>query len=195
MMKIKESILGFAIIILGGCVSDSDLMVIQSQMTVLNSKVDTIQKKFDSLQNELNFVKKQRVIRLPTGAPTKNQARNTTKPTYIITVEESHFNAAKSAYQSGDAQSAIRAFEQFNTTYPNSKYHSDVLYNLGEANYTVRDYQRAQEVLEELIYQTPSSKSNPKALGLLRKVYQAQGENAKIAKLQDFINNMNTPTL
>lgn len=179
--------------LLTGCVSSSDFAVVQSQVNRLNAQVTTMESTVATLQEELAVVKGQRVVRLPTGAPTVTRARSTQQPDYAISEEQKLFESAVGLYKSGNAQAAIQQFERFNTIHPNSRYHSEVLYYLGDASYTMRDYNRAQSVLEELVYQTPMDKVNPKAVDLLGKVYQARGESAKIQELKSFVQSLQKP--
>ena len=176
---------------LGGCYSNNDFAVMQSQINRLNAQLSDVENSVALLKSGLAKVKKQRVVKLPTGAPKEIRERGRQQPIYQ-SEEQQLFDMALSTYKAGNPQAAIRQFERFNNTYPNSKYHADVLYYLGDASHTVRDDERAQQVLEELIYQKPISQVNPKALTLLEKVYQARGEDIKIQELQGF---MRTPTL
>ncbi len=186
----KKQIIILTATLLGGCVSNSDFSALQSRVNRLNAKVSTMENQMATLQQELVVVKGQRVVRLPTGAPTKTRARNTEKPNYAMSEEQQLFNRAMTMYQSGDAQAAIAQFERFNTIHPNSKHHNDVLYYIGNASYAIRDYNRAQQVLEELVYQTPMEQVNPKAIALLEKVYVARNASEKIQELKSFVQSL-----
>ncbi len=61
--------------VLGGCVSDSEFATMRSRVGTLNNKVNTLENDLVSVKEELAVVKGQRVIRLPTGAPTETQNR------------------------------------------------------------------------------------------------------------------------
>lgn len=210
---------------LGGCVSGSDFAQVQSEVSSLRGQVSQLETQVNVLQEELSVVKGQRVVRLPTGAPLQTRPRKSTPPAYqqprvsdaqttqtaavnpvpatatttaaepAPTSEEGQYNAAIQTYRSGNAKAAIGQLEQFNADYPNSRYQSDVLYYLGEANYTVRDFSRAQAVLEELVYQTPLTEINPKAPDLLRKVYQAKGQSAKVSELNRHLDSLRNPVV
>lgn len=188
----KTTLMMTAVGLLSGCVSDSDFTALQSQVNRLNAKLNTTENQLQSLQQELTVVKGQRVVRLPTGAPMAKRQRNTQQPDYAVSEEQRLFNAALASYKGGNIQSAIQQFGQFSQQYPNDKNYADALYYLGEANYTIRDYQQAQQVLETLVYQTPSTQLNPNAVALLEKVYRARGESAKLNELKRFRQNLNS---
>lgn len=188
----KTTLMMTAVGLLSGCVSDSDFTALQSQVNRLNAKLSTTENQLQSLQQELTVVKGQRVVRLPTGAPMAKRQRNTQQPDYAVSEEQRLFNAALASYKGGNIQSAIQQFGQFSQQYPNDKNYADALYYLGEANYTIRDYQQAQQVLETLVYQTPSAQLNPNAVALLEKVYRARGESAKLNELKRFRQNLNS---
>lgn len=187
----KMTLMMTAVGLLSGCVSDSDFTALQSQVNRLNAKLSTTENQLQSLQQELTVVKGQRVVRLPTGAPMAKRQRNTQQPDYAVSEEQRLFNAALASYKGGNIQSAIQQFGQFSQQYPNDKNYADALYYLGEANYTIRDYQQAQQVLETLVYQTPSTQLNPNAMVLLEKVYRARGESTKLNELKRFRQNLN----
>lgn len=185
MKQYKQITMSVVLLWLAGCASDS-------QLEALTSRVHSMESQLSSLKNELASVKAQRVVRLPTGAPLKTRERSSASPAFQAVDEDSQFQSAVGTYKSGDVDAAINQFEQFNNTYPNARHHAEVLFYLGQANYTIRDYPRAQLVLEELIYQTPNNQVNPQALDLLRRVYQAQGKTAKLSELDGFLNNINS---
>ncbi len=180
----------FVATVLGGCVSNDDLSGLQSQVSRLDSQVASLKSTVSVLQNELAVVKGQRVVRLPTGAPTKTRKRSAEQPSYAVSDEQKQLDSAIAMYKSGDIKSAVSQLEQFNVNYPNSKHHGDVLYYLGSAYYTLRDYNRAQQVLEELVYQSPMNQVSPKALALLEKVYSASGNTNKLKELKGFMQNL-----
>lgn len=180
--------------LLSGCVSDSDLVSVQSNVSRLNQRVGNLENELSSTKAELAIVKEQRVVRLPTGAPTQTQARNTASPSYAMSSEDQSFSAAINQYKSGDTQGAIVALTQFNDTYPNSSHRNEALFTLGQAAYTVRDYNRAQQALEPLAFQPTNGQVNQPAVALLQKVYQAQGNTADASRLTGYIQSLSQPT-
>ncbi len=185
MIKQTTSILLF-VGLLAGCVSDDDLVRVQSQVNQLNAQLRASENELQSVKQELAVVKGQRVVRLPTGAPTETRERNTERPGYELPEQERLYNSAIKSYKSGNVSSAIKQFEQFAQQYPDDKNYTNVLYYLSEANYTLRHYDKAQSVLEGLVYQTPSDKLNLNAIALLEKVYQAVGNQEKLEELNTF---------
>lgn len=171
---------------LGGCVSNSDLQALQTQVNQVNAQLTTLQSQVQTLQQELTVVKGQRVVRLPTGAPTATRERQLPSNPAMLSEEQRLFDAALADYKGGNVQAAIRQFEQVASRYPDSKPYAEALYYLGEANYTLRDYQRAQYALELLVYQTPNQQIDPKAIDLLEKIYRTRGDDAKLKELMGF---------
>lgn len=101
--------------------------------------------------------------------------------------EENSYQAATQLYSSGDMTAAVSAFEQFNSTYPNSPRRADALFYLGQAYYAQRRYNEAVLPLESLIYQMPSQQINTKAVTLLKRLYQLSGNQGKLAELDNFV--------
>lgn len=167
---------------LSGCVSSSDFAATQLQVSRLTQKVSTLETQVQHLQEA---VKGQRVVRLPTGAPMRtvkraaNQAANS--------VEENTYQAAVQLYRSGDINAAIGALEQFNNQYPNSTRRAESLFYLGQAYYAQRRYSEATLPLESLVYQMPEQQVSPKAVTLLKRLYQLNGQQGKMAELDNFI--------
>lgn len=182
-----------AALLMGGCVSNSDFATAQNEIRTLNAKMATMQTEMSQLQNELATVKGQRLIRLPTGAPTKTEARKPTRPVYATSEADRLFNAAVEQYQSGDAQGAAVKFEQFVRQQPNAKQRPEALFYLGQAYYTVRNYAQAELALEALVIQTPAATPNAKAVDLLKKVYQAQGKANKATELDTLLHSRANP--
>lgn len=189
----KATIVALLATLVSGCVSDADFAALNSQVNTLTAKNNSLQNELTTVKKELAAVKEQRVVRLPTGAPTQTKARSTTPPAYTQSEDERLFNEAVKTYRSGDVQTAVQQLEQFNSRYPNAKQHTQVLFYLGQANYTMRDYNRAQQVLEELVYQTPPNSLSNKAANLLLRVYQAQNNSAKVNELNSFIQYQQVP--
>ncbi len=194
MVKQTVLMMGMATL-LSACVSGSDFAHLQSQVTQLDAKLRTAENQLQVLQKELTVVKGQRVVRLPTGAPTTTRRRSSQQPDYAMSEQERLFNTALNHYKGGNIQSAIQQFEQFAGQYPNDKHYAQALYYLGEANYTLRQYDKAQQVLEVLVYQTPSAEVSPGAVALLEKVYRGKGDNTKLSELNNFKQNLSSPGL
>lgn len=188
MRKIICGLLPVAVFV-SGCVSNDDMVAMQSKIDALNAQVSVMKTEMSGLQNELAVVKGQRLIRLPTGAPTKTEPR---KPIDSTTAADQAFNHAFEQYRSGDIAGSITSFNQFYTRYPNHEKRPQVLFYLGQAHYTQRDYSQAQSALETLIYQTPLNKVDSKAAELLKRVYQSQRQQDKIAELDRFLNDANS---
>ncbi len=187
----NKKIIALAIttVIISGCISSTEFNSLKRQVSDLNSKSNILEQDMVSVKNELSVVKGQRIVKLPTGAPTSKRVI----PVANMSSEEKEFNHAVSILKSGDTKSAITLLENFNNSYPNSKHQPDVLYRLGQASYITRDYNRSRQVLEELIYQNSSTKVNPNAYPLLKRVYKAQGNNQGLRKLEERISaNTNT---
>ncbi len=176
--------------VLGGCVSEDDLVRVQSQVNRLNTQLQASENELQAVKQELAVVKGQRVVRLPTGAPTATRARSTERPNYEMSEPERLYNSAMQNYKSGNVSSAIQQFEQFAKQYADDKNYMNALYYLGEAHYTMRHYDQAQNILEVLVYQTPANKLNLNAVTLLEKVYQAQGNKEKLDELNTFKQNL-----
>lgn len=172
---------------LSGCVSSSDFASMQSQVRTLNQKIGQLERDLDQTQTTLDAVKGQRMVRLPTGAPTTTEARRNNPPTYVVSAQDRAFESAVSQYKSGDLQAAMQTFSQFNQRYPNAKQHNEALFYLGQAGYTARDYPRARQALETLVYQSPNGRTNSKAIDLLKRVYHGEGNAAGNTRLADFL--------
>lgn len=186
--------------LLAACVSDDDLTHVQSQVSRLQGKVSHLEgqlaqskEELALTKGELAVVKEQRVVRLPTGAPMETRARNRHTPNDNSGTPDSDaaaFNTAVQQYKSGDVQGAIVAFDEFNRSYPNSRYRSQSLFYLGQAAYTLRDYYRAQQALEPLVFQPVNGRINEPAARLLALVYQAQGNNDDKARLAEYVQSL-----
>ncbi len=187
-----KKIIGILVVIgvLDGCVSEDDLVRVQSQVNQLNSQLRASESELQSVKQELAVVKGQRVVRLPTGAPTATRERSTERPSYEMSEPERLYNSAIKSYKSGNVSSAIQQLEQFVKQYSGDKNYTNALYYLGEAHYTMRHYEQAQKILEVLVYQTPTNKLNLNAVTLLEKVYQAQDNKEKLDELNNFKQNL-----
>lgn len=170
-------------VLLGGCVSSSDFAATQLQVSELTQKVSTLEAHVENLQQA---VKGQRVVRLPTGSPTRTIQRKAS-PVAANSPAENSYQSAAQLYDSGDMPAATNAFEQFNQTYPNSPRRADALFYLGQAYYAQRRYNEAMLPLESLVYQTPGQQVSPKAITLLKRLYQLSGHQAKVNELDSFM--------
>ncbi len=203
----KKQLLGFAlpVVFLTGCSGDYDYLVGQNKQ--LSEKINTIQQQVSKMQAEIGILKERKFVKLPTGAPTVPERRDSgssnsslgtpvTAPTQTATnnSEATLFNEALAAYKSGDVGEAIAQFEGFNARYPNSERRADVLYYMGEAYYSQRQFSRSQELLEALVYQYPQSKVHPQAVPQLKRIYQTTGKSTKMAELDDFLSRTNQST-
>lgn len=188
-MSKKVILVSLPILLLVGCSSDYDYLV--SQNRELFSKVNSMQTQLAEIEAKVAVIEGRKFVQLPTGSPTVPESR--TKTT-AVDDETMTFNSALQAYKSGDIGEAISQFEGFNSRYPNSEKRADVLYYMGEAYYSQRQFVRAQELLEALVYQYPQNKVNPNAVPQLKRIYQAQGNSDKIAELDNFMQRMNQPT-
>ncbi len=189
MMKKKVLVL-VAMGLLSGCVSDDDLMRVQSQVSQLNTQLQASESELQAVKQELAVVKGQRVVRLPTGAPMATRQRSTERPSYEMSEPDRLYNSAMQHYKSGNVSSAIQQFKEFAKQYQNDKNYMNALYYLSEANYTMRHYEQAKNILEVLVYQAPENQLNLNAVSLLEKVYQAQGNKEKLAELNNFKQNL-----
>lgn len=166
-----------------GCVSDSDFAASQLKLAQLSQKVNTLENTVNELQQ---VVKTQRVVRLPTGASTRmlkraaNQAQNNQ--------EETAYQSAVQLYDSGDTEAAEVAFNEFIRQYPNSSRRNEVLFYLGQAYYAQRRYEEAILPLEALVLQNPQQ-ANPKAVQLLKRLYQLTNRSDKITSLEGLLQN------
>ncbi len=185
MMNKKILVLG-VIGLLSGCVSDDDFARVQSQVNRLNTQLQVNRNELQLIKKELAVVKGQRVIRLPTGAPTETRQRRTERPNYEKSESDRLYESAEQNYKSGNVSTAIQQFQEFAKQYQNDKNYMNALYLLSEANYTMRRYEQAQNILEVLVYQTPVNNLNLNAVTLLGKVYQAQGNKKKLEELNNF---------
>lgn len=184
---IKKKILVLVVVgLLSGCVSDDDLMRVQSQVNQLNSQLRASENELQAVKQELAVVKGQRVVRLPTGAPTVTRERSAERPSYEMSEPDRLYNSAIKNYKSGNVSAAIQQFEQFAKQYADDKNYMNAVYYLAEANYTMRHYDQAQKILEVLVYQTPTDKLNLNAISLLEKVYQATDNKEKLEELNTF---------
>ncbi len=175
--------------LLSGCVNDSDFSQLQSQVNQLNTKLTTAENELQVLKKEVAEVKNQRVVRLPTGAPSATRQRNEKSP-YGASEPELLLSKAMEDYKSGNVQSAIKQLEYFGQTYANDKDYIKAMYYLGEAHYTIRHYDKAQKILESLVYQSSSGQLDEKSINLLEKIYTAQGNESKINELNNFKNSL-----
>lgn len=177
-------------LMLGGCASNS----LETQVNSLSQRVNTLERDLNQAQEELAAIRGKRIVRLPTGAPTTTQARSTTPPAYTLSPEEKAYHAAMTQYKSGDAQGAANAFSDFVKRYPNAKQRDKALFSLGQAAYTMRDYPRARQALETLVYQPQDGKADSKAVDLLQRVYRAEGNSAGSASLDNYLQNLRAPS-
>lgn len=189
MMKKHLLLILVGTILLGGCASSR----LETQVVDLSRKVNSLERELNQTKAELASIRDKRTVRLPTGAPTTTQARSNKPPAYTLSPEEKAYEAALSQYKSGDAQGAVDAFSNFLQRYPNAKQRDAALFNLGQAAYTVRDYPRARQALETLVYQPQSGTSNSKAVQLLQRVYRAEGNSAGDNYLGEYLQSLQTP--
>ncbi len=178
-----------------GCVSSSDFSTLQSQVIGLNAKVNSLETQVSGLRKAL---KEQRVVRLPTGAPTQVRSRMTVqKPSDNASDSSSatQLDKALTTYQQGDIESAVQQLNDFVSQNPAPVYRNKALFYLGEANYSLRQYGAAEQALETLVYQNGGELPSSEALELLGKVYQAQGKVDKMKALTNFIKKSTAPKM
>jgi len=70
------------------------------------------------------------------------------------------YSKAFSLLKEGRYKQSIEAFDNFKSSYPESKYADNAQYWLGEANYVSRDYKKALVAFQQLIAQYPESSKN-----------------------------------
>ncbi len=191
MMKKPLAIMTTAALLLTGCVvSERDFYAVQSQVSRLEHQVGNLKGELNrsnaelaQTKGELAKVKKQRVIRLPTGAPTTTRERNANASN-----EAQLLNAAVRQYKAGDVDGALSSFQRFNQNYPQSVYREKALFYQGQAAYTARDFAGARAVLEPLVFQ--AKKVNPPVVRLLKMVYLAQNDTASEARLNQHVQKL-----
>lgn len=195
-MKKSFTFLILTTAVISGCVSNKDFQQMQSQVFGLQTKVERLEgqlsrskEELAATKGELAVVKEQRLVRLPTGAPTEMRQRQTAP----VDAQTQRYNDAVAQYKSGDVAGAIGAFEAFVNSYPNAAQRGDALFYLGQAAYTVRDFSRAQQALEPLVFQPVNGQINEPAARLLKMVYQAQGNSADEARLNDYLQTLSQP--
>ncbi len=177
--------------IITGCVSGKTYNASQQTVVDLTTKNNTLENKVKLLEQQIKTNKTKRIIKLPTGAPTTYDKRLNNNN---ISTEDKAYFTAVNQYKAGDSATAVNSFVKFNKKFPNSKHHTKSLYNLGQAAYSDRNYDQAKLSLEELIYQNPTASNKASAVLLLKKVYKATGDNAKLKELNTFSKNATTET-
>jgi tol-pal system protein YbgF len=70
------------------------------------------------------------------------------------------YSKAFALLKEGSYEQSIQTFENFKTSYPDSKYADNAQYWLGEANYVSRDYKKALTAFQQLVAQYPESSKN-----------------------------------
>jgi tol-pal system protein YbgF len=93
--------------------------------------------------------------------------------------EQAAYDAAFGMLREGDYEQAIARFQEFLTTYPDSRLAGNAQYWLGEAYYVTRDFPKAREVLANLGEKYPASDKLPDALLKLGYIHDELGEKAK----------------
>ncbi len=185
-MKKQFVVMTTTALLLTGCVvSERDFYTVQSQVSRLEHKIGSLESEVNrsnaelvQTKDELAKVKKQRVIHLPTGAPTTTREREAN-----ASEEAQQLNAAIKQYKAGDINGALSSFQRFNQRYPQSIYHEKALFYQGQVAYTARDFAGAKAVLEPLVFQANNGKVDPSVIRLLKMVYAAQSDTASEAKL------------
>lgn len=185
MGKTKIIVAALPVLLLSGCANTDYLIEKNNELT---SQVNSLQNQLSEVQAKIAVLEDRKFVQLPTGSPTVPETRQQTQ---AVDEETRLYNNALQAYKSGDVGEAISQFEGFNSRFPNSEKRADVLYYMGEAYYTQRQFVRSQELLEALVYQYPQSKINPNAVPQLKRIYQAQGNAEKVAELDSFMDRMN----
>ncbi len=178
--KIYGLVLAMATLSLTGCVSN-DFRAVKAKVYHLERRVNHLQEQLASVQNELGIVKKQRVVRSPTGAPRYSQGSTSAGANF----EKRAFSNAVELYKAGNLTGAMNAFENFNKNFPTSSLQGQSLYYLGQAGYAARQYATSQKALEKLVF--ASSRVNPSANELLKKVYKAQGKINEVNRLNAYL--------
>lgn len=212
--------------LLGGCVSDSDMARTNSQVGRLNSKISLLENELKAMKTELAAVKGQRVVRLPTGAPTEIEPRqnrsaitetaslpvsgmdgsegvretravqkapvNSAMPvaqTATTVNDQTLYRQAMSAHQAGNSEQALASLNDLVKRYPNSSYRANALLGMGQINYQLRRFARAEKPLEALVMNSPQNSTTAKAANLLKRVYVAQNKQGKLYDLEGYLQN------
>lgn len=200
------------VICLAGCVSNSELDYLTSQVSQLNSKISLLENDLTVIKQELTEVKGKRMVRLPTGAPTviepRRQATAENPPPVVEAIQEvspsavpatakvasssdrEAYRLAMLAHQQGDSEQALALLNTFLARYPDSAYRPNALLALGHLNYQLRRYLLAEQPLETLLKSSPQNSLVNRAAGLLKQVYLAQGKQAKLYDLEDYLQNL-----
>lgn len=110
------------------------------------------------------------------SAPTSPAAASATTASDPVGAEAADYDAALDALREGRYPVAIKAWQHFLQTHPNSARAGEAHYWLGEAYYLNRNQAAAQETFINLGLQHPQSTRLPDALLKLGYLYSEQGE-------------------
>lgn len=204
-------------LLLTGCVSNNEVNYLTTQVSRLNSKVSLLENDLTVIKQEMTALKEKRMVRLPTGAPTVIEPRRrstayespqpsvvsesapkaiketnsaTDSTTTVATNERDDYRLAMLAHQNGDSDRALNLLNAFLDRYPHSAYRPNALLALGHINYQLRRYLVAERPLETLLRSSPQNSLANRAAVLLKQVYLAQGKQAQLYELEDYLQHL-----
>lgn len=186
--------------LLGGCVSSSDMDQTNSQVNRLNSKIALLENQLKAVQTELTAVKGQRVVRLPTGAPTEiepRQSRSVTPAPTLTSVDDAGAisetpNTAVLPSSASTAATASVATPQPTVSQPTPTANDQTLFRQAMAAHQAGSSEQALATLNLLLRDYPDSTYRPNALlGVGQINYQLRRFSQAELPLETLV--MNTP--
>lgn len=149
--------------LLGGCVSDGDMAQTNSQVNRLNSKISLLENELKAIKSELVAVKGQRVVRLPTGAPTeieprRNHSAPATETTALPLSDSNGVREVRETQATPPMTSAVPV------TAPPSPVSDQTLYRQAMSAHQAGNSQQALSTLNELLTRYPNSTYRANAL-------------------------------
>ena len=138
---------------------------LQNEMSILRGRIEVLENANDTLrkqQRDLYADLDKRLAALPAGQAPGVPAAG--PPGAGAGADQSAYNQAFDILKAGRYPDAIRGFQQFLQSWPQSALADNAQYWLGESYYVTRDFQSAAAAFQTLLDRWPDSRKAPDAL-------------------------------
>ena len=155
--------------VLQGKLSDLDARTTSIERVVQNQSLLSLAQRADQLQNEASVLRGRIEVLENANETVRKQQRDLyadldKRLSALSAADQAAYNQAFDILKGGKYADAIKAFQQFLQSWPQSALADNGQYWLGESYYVTRDFQSAAAAFQTLLDRWPDSRKAPDAL-------------------------------
>jgi tol-pal system protein YbgF len=153
---------------------ETTIAEMQQEIKILRANIEEDRQLLNKIADDVAELKEgYETIQSPSGTKPGGDAAVTTATAPVTTPSpeeepkmdaEGAYHKAYSTFKNGDYPGALKLFEEFLRTYPQSEYADNARYWIGESYYQQGDYERAILEYEKVLQQYPKGDKVPAAL-------------------------------